>query len=195
LYFLCSVIVLRKEGPEEAQVTRVRASDRAGGRLFGALDLFTNAAQHHNRQGNVAETVPWRVLVARSSFMDSATVPVVDVAPANEPDLADVGKSARTKPRTNFAGGELHRAEMFWVTHQPWLEELGYTIRPRFRPGWKASWLQPGVKTTWWRAEDAQILPVRHIIIAYCFIVLINVLIRVCIFLMRSASQTSGMLS
>ncbi|KAJ7162138.1 hypothetical protein C8R46DRAFT_1353155 [Mycena filopes] len=34
--------------------------------------------------------------------------------------------------------------ELFWVDLQPWLQQSGYTLRPRFRPGWIPSWKTPG---------------------------------------------------
>ena len=36
---------------------------------------------------------------------------------------------------------QLRSHEVFWRDHQPWLEQAGYMLRPRYRPGWKASWL------------------------------------------------------
>ncbi|KAL4249024.1 hypothetical protein ABKN59_007332 [Abortiporus biennis] len=32
------------------------------------------------------------------------------------------------------------RGEELWVQQQPWLEEQGYMLRPRYRPGWIPSW-------------------------------------------------------
>ena len=31
--------------------------------------------------------------------------------------------------------------EVFWRDHQPWLEQKGYMLRPRFHPDWRPSWL------------------------------------------------------
>jgi hypothetical protein len=36
--------------------------------------------------------------------------------------------------------GALLPGERFWRDHQPWLEERGYMLRPRFHPNWKPSW-------------------------------------------------------
>ena len=30
--------------------------------------------------------------------------------------------------------------EFFWRDHQPWLQERGYMLRPRYMPDWKPSW-------------------------------------------------------
>ncbi|KAJ3551171.1 hypothetical protein NM688_g4863 [Phlebia brevispora] len=30
--------------------------------------------------------------------------------------------------------------EIWWRDHQQWLGEMGYMLRPRYRPGWKPSW-------------------------------------------------------
>ena len=38
-------------------------------------------------------------------------------------------------------GAELYGIELWWRDHQEWLAERGYTLRPRYRPGWKASWV------------------------------------------------------
>ncbi|KAJ3899153.1 hypothetical protein F5879DRAFT_977885, partial [Lentinula edodes] len=40
-----------------------------------------------------------------------------------------------------------------------WLEEKGYMMRPRYRPGWKASWLDK--PHSFQCAEDALVLPCR----------------------------------
>ncbi|KAJ3480768.1 hypothetical protein NLI96_g8119 [Meripilus lineatus] len=34
----------------------------------------------------------------------------------------------------------LEKDEVFWMEHQQWLEEKGYMLRPRYRPGWVPSW-------------------------------------------------------
>ncbi|KAJ7031518.1 kinase-like domain-containing protein [Mycena alexandri] len=36
--------------------------------------------------------------------------------------------------------------ERYWVDHQPFLFSRGYMLRPRYRPGWVASWTQAGAK-------------------------------------------------
>ncbi|KAJ7267690.1 kinase-like domain-containing protein [Mycena haematopus] len=35
---------------------------------------------------------------------------------------------------------ELDPGEIYWRDHHDWLKESGYVLRPRFRPGWIASW-------------------------------------------------------
>lgn len=37
--------------------------------------------------------------------------------------------------------GELIEYERYWRDRQPWLQEHGYMLRPRYRPGWEP----PGV--------------------------------------------------
>lgn len=39
-----------------------------------------------------------------------------------------------------FAFHKLDEFETFWMEHQQWLEEKGYMLRPRYRPGWVPSW-------------------------------------------------------
>jgi len=36
---------------------------------------------------------------------------------------------------------QLYPPEIFWRDHQIWLQDCGYMLRPRFRPGWEPSWL------------------------------------------------------
>ncbi|KAF8870843.1 kinase-like domain-containing protein [Infundibulicybe gibba] len=35
----------------------------------------------------------------------------------------------------------LNTSEIFWCTHQPWLQHSGYMLRPRYLPDWTPSWL------------------------------------------------------
>jgi hypothetical protein len=80
---------------------------------------------------------------------------------AESVDAPEVAHPEQAEPtRHIFKRGLLHESEVFWKTHQPWLDELGYTVRPRYRQGWKASWLEPGAKVKWHEAEDGQILSV-----------------------------------
>lgn len=44
--------------------------------------------------------------------------------------------------------------EIFWRDHQVWLQEQGYTLRPRYRPGWVPSW--QGTDKDCWDVEDGQ---------------------------------------
>ncbi|KAF5376842.1 hypothetical protein D9757_004435 [Collybiopsis confluens] len=57
----------------------------------------------------------------------------------------------RTGP---FKREEIQDWEIFWRDHYEWLKDRGYQLRPRYRPGWVASWLG----TDLWppRFEDAQ---------------------------------------
>ncbi|KAI0355226.1 hypothetical protein OH77DRAFT_1504459 [Trametes cingulata] len=40
--------------------------------------------------------------------------------------------------------GGLTEIQLVWPQLQPWLEERGYVLRPRYRRGWKPSWLESG---------------------------------------------------
>ncbi|KAJ7502453.1 kinase-like domain-containing protein [Mycena galericulata] len=42
--------------------------------------------------------------------------------------------------------------EIFWRERQPWLEERGYMLRPRYKPGWVGSWV--GTNKDPWNCED-----------------------------------------
>ena len=62
-----------------------------------------------------------------------ATLPADPIAQATE-DL-----------HRTIAESQLHRAklsigEVWWRDHQAWLQERGYMLRPRYRPGWVPSW-------------------------------------------------------
>ncbi|KAF8893552.1 kinase-like domain-containing protein [Infundibulicybe gibba] len=39
--------------------------------------------------------------------------------------------------------GELLPPEYFWRDHADWLKQQGYVLRPRYQPGWVASWKHP----------------------------------------------------
>lgn len=45
--------------------------------------------------------------------------------------------------------------EKYWVDLQPFLLECGYQLRPRYRPEWQPSWLQPGNFVRWSTCEDS----------------------------------------
>ncbi|KAG6809006.1 hypothetical protein H0H92_002018 [Tricholoma furcatifolium] len=38
--------------------------------------------------------------------------------------------------------GKLHKSEMFWRKHCEYLGRCGYTLRPRYQPDWRPSWLE-----------------------------------------------------
>jgi len=59
--------------------------------------------------------------------MASEPVPL-DVMQPNEGGTPDIDTT------------KLVKFELFWRDHQPWLEEKGYMLRPRYKPGWVASW-------------------------------------------------------
>ncbi|KAJ6465544.1 hypothetical protein C8R47DRAFT_1056929 [Mycena vitilis] len=46
------------------------------------------------------------------------------------------------------AVGLLKEGEVFWRDLQPWLQECGFTLRPRFRRDWVPSWTVPGRVST-----------------------------------------------
>ena len=45
-----------------------------------------------------------------------------------------------------------------WRDRHGMLKEEGYELRPRLRPGWKASWLESGADAL--NCEDGEVLPV-----------------------------------
>ena len=50
--------------------------------------------------------------------------------------------------------GDIATSERWWVERQEALEQAGYMLRPRFRPGWQRSWT--GSKKPFLDFEDGQ---------------------------------------
>ncbi|KAJ7147612.1 hypothetical protein C8R43DRAFT_889589 [Mycena crocata] len=46
--------------------------------------------------------------------------------------------------------------EIYWRDHQQWLETCGYMLRPRFRPGWRPSWIAQGCSGSPLLSEDGR---------------------------------------
>ncbi|KAJ6629452.1 hypothetical protein B0H10DRAFT_1776295 [Mycena sp. CBHHK59/15] len=44
----------------------------------------------------------------------------------------------------SFEDGKLTTGDIIWREMQPWLQDCGYMLRPRFRPGWVPSWKTSG---------------------------------------------------
>ncbi|KAH9920138.1 kinase-like domain-containing protein [Fomitopsis serialis] len=63
-----------------------------------------------------------------------------------DPSTADVSPASR-----NLDG--LMKHEIYWRDRQPWLEEHGYMLRPRYRPGWKPS--ESGANESYTFHEDS----------------------------------------
>ncbi|KAJ3015694.1 hypothetical protein NUW54_g170 [Trametes sanguinea] len=68
----------------------------------------------------------------------------------NMPPIEDYRDSGRSD-RELFA--RLSSVERWWIDHQPFLEQHGYQLRPRYRPGWEPSWLRDE-SASFLRAED-----------------------------------------
>jgi len=58
----------------------------------------------------------------------------------------------RVSTAEKFVPGMLKEGEYYWRDRQKWLEERGYMLRPRYRPGWKPSW--EGTKKWYSDCED-----------------------------------------
>jgi hypothetical protein len=50
--------------------------------------------------------------------------------------------------------GDIDDLERWWVDRQVALEQAGYMLRPRFRPGWRPSWT--GTKKFYLDCEDGK---------------------------------------
>ncbi|KAI9461050.1 hypothetical protein F5148DRAFT_1215914 [Russula earlei] len=56
--------------------------------------------------------------------------------------------------------GEIGETEKWWIDRQETLERSGYMLRPRFRPGWKPSWV--GTSKFYLDCEDGRRLRVSY---------------------------------
>jgi hypothetical protein len=72
----------------------------------------------------------------------------------------------RTLQQLVDAGGpddsDLDPLERWWRDRQKWLEDHGYMLRPRYRPGWTPSWL--GIAQDSFLSEDAPSMMVRTVL-------------------------------
>ena len=50
--------------------------------------------------------------------------------------------------------GDIHDLERWWVDRQVALEQAGYMLRSRYRPGWRPSWT--GTKKFYLNCEDGR---------------------------------------
>ena len=57
-------------------------------------------------------------------------------------------------PRPGRRPGDLGGHEEWWVERQQALEQAGYMLRPRYRLGWKPSWV--GTNKSYLEFEDGQ---------------------------------------
>ena len=65
-------------------------------------------------------------------------------------------------PTPNFRGPvNLSVTEVKWRDRQPFLESMGYMLRPRLRPGWTPSWISAGKHYEFF--EDSVRLPVSRL--------------------------------
>ncbi|TFY60100.1 hypothetical protein EVJ58_g5365 [Rhodofomes roseus] len=65
-------------------------------------------------------------------------------------------------PPAPWKYGQLSEAELYWRDRQPWLEEHGYMLRPRYRPDWTPSW--EGTSESHFMCEDGRRLIHPHIL-------------------------------
>lgn len=89
-------------------------------------------------------------------------------------------RSNRSAAAAAARASELQPAEVFWSRKQPFLASRGYTLRPRYHPGWRPSWHGiPGVdprahedfwKLPYWknvidarRVSDGQLVCIKRV--------------------------------
>ncbi|KZT41051.1 hypothetical protein SISSUDRAFT_1043352 [Sistotremastrum suecicum HHB10207 ss-3] len=73
------------------------------------------------------------------------------------------GAQAKTIPQQNSAFEVLGGIEKRWASYQPWLKTIGYSLRRRYQPGWKASWLTSGIPER--ESEDSLVLNFRALVL------------------------------
>ncbi|OSD03660.1 hypothetical protein PYCCODRAFT_1490426 [Trametes coccinea BRFM310] len=66
----------------------------------------------------------------------------------------------RAQPPNEDLFASLSTEELYWIARQEFLEDYGYMLRPRFRPGWVPSWKGKSASAVY-TAEDAYCLPFR----------------------------------
>ncbi|KZT41050.1 hypothetical protein SISSUDRAFT_1059791 [Sistotremastrum suecicum HHB10207 ss-3] len=57
----------------------------------------------------------------------------------------------------------LGSAESRWAHYQPWLKSIGYSLRRRYQPNWKASWITSGIPED--DSEDSLVLNFRALVL------------------------------
>ncbi|PIL35983.1 hypothetical protein GSI_01643 [Ganoderma sinense ZZ0214-1] len=100
--------------------------------LNGASAGFSiNAALSESEQGR-----------RRDSSLRSEAAGCLYPATAMEEDVhGEESTSPYSAPSISADLSQLSEPEAWWRDHQQWLEERGYMLRPRYRPGWQPSWI------------------------------------------------------
>ena len=76
--------------------------------------------------------------------------------------LKDPDEIERYRSKTLAGGFGLTRQEQEWRDRSEFIESHGYCLRPRFRKGWKPSWLEKNLYP--YECEDSQ-----KLIVSFCF--------------------------
>ena len=67
--------------------------------------------------------------------------------------LTDTDTLARSERTTQLGAYDLIPSERFWRERYTHLQECGYILRPRYKPGWKPSWIGTNLDPTF--CEDS----------------------------------------
>lgn len=94
---------------------------------------------------------------AAHSALSAQPINALEDPSTGQNSIPSNGKTDRKAVELDLA--ELSPEESWWKDRQEWLAQRGYMLRPRFRPGWKPSWL--GTKKGWYECEDALLSLVR----------------------------------
>ena len=68
--------------------------------------------------------------------------------------------------------GGISDNERWWVERQEALEQAGYMLRPRFRPGWQPSWT--GTNKQFLDFEDGRSIRVRYLLLTIVLLLMIS---------------------
>ena len=145
------------------QLISVDHGGSANSRLipFGCYDCdreFPNSHAYHVRISHMHPPVPCSEddrPSKNSSLCSRVLLPMsLPLPPVSSPHI--FGSVLLTHDELNkpFDPATLEIPEIFWRDHQKWLEERGYMLRPRLRPGWTPSWV--GTKKRWYESEDGE---------------------------------------
>ncbi|KAH9920119.1 uncharacterized protein B0H18DRAFT_1025159 [Fomitopsis serialis] len=99
---------------------------------------------------------PWPCIPFRGLSRSLASLTPSASGIAQTPDIHIQGST------TTMVRGQLTEDEIAWRDRQPWLEEHGYMLRPRYRQDWKPSW--EGTTKSHLSCEDGRMLRHPHII-------------------------------
>ncbi|KAG9024139.1 hypothetical protein FRB95_012039 [Tulasnella sp. JGI-2019a] len=95
------------------------------------------------------------------AFINSGGPAVNSVLSPGDDIVLNIGRNRLDLQEDDIAEGKLRPSELPWCSRYEFLKSRGYLLRPRYRPGWQASWLS---QKSGYGAEDAIILSRPHLL-------------------------------